>query len=182
MWCADASHDPRFLRGTGITIRGRYTGGTGYFDGAPAIWSPDGKTIATETAPVNFELITTTDLKHVVIKSLPPGLPTWTRTTVVRFKVSQNRNWVTGMYVGPYPVTRCGGGGGVPIQSTARAAVTNGSFTAHVTYRSDSGKLLAKATVKGTFGRHGGEQGTVHTTIVGEANCGAVYRYETTAQ
>ena len=110
-------------------------------------------------------------------------LPTWTETTAVRFKVSKSGNWVTGMYVGPYPVSNCGGGGDAPAQSTSKAAVTNGSFKAHVTYRSDTGKLLAKATVKGTFSKHGREQGTVQSTIFDDASCSSgVYKYATKRQ
>ncbi len=106
----------------------------------------------------------------------------WPEPTVVKFKVSRNGNWVTGMYVGPYPVNTCGAGGHPPDQSASKAAVTNGSFTAQVTYRADTGRLLAKATVKGTFAKHGREKGTVKTTVVDNTQCSSTYQYTTTKQ
>ena len=106
----------------------------------------------------------------------------WPETTVVKFKVSRNGNWVTDVSVGPYPIDTCGAGGDPPDQSASKAAVTNGSFTAHVTYRTDTGRLLAKATVKGTFAKHGRERGTVKTTVVDDAKCSSTYNYTTTKQ
>lgn len=57
-----------------VMLVAKHTGGTRYFDGLPALWSPDGTKIVFQTAPVNFGLDTNTDLKHVLMKSLPPAL------------------------------------------------------------------------------------------------------------
>jgi hypothetical protein len=100
---------------------------------------------------------------------------------VIRFKVSPSGNWVKNMNLDPL-VDRCGGGGPPLHQSTPRAAVTNGRFTAHITYRNDSGKSVAKATVTGKFDKHRQEHGKVSVTIFSDPSCDGVAKYVTTAR
>jgi hypothetical protein len=81
----------------------------------------------------------------------------------VTFHVSPNGHWVRRMHVGPYPLSLgCGQGGPPPNQSSQPAAIKMGKFTAHVVY-TGGGKVVARATVTGTFLRRGREKGVVTT-------------------
>jgi len=104
-----------------------------------------------------------------------------TSPPVVKFKVSKSGAWVKNMYVGPYPLNTCGSGGSPPSQSSDPARIKNGKFTAHIAYRG-GGKVIAKATVSGTFLRHGKEKGVVIGTLVGMPQCRGSFDYTTRAQ
>jgi hypothetical protein len=100
----------------------------------------------------------------------------------ITFTVSADGDHVTKTRAGQWPITTCGTGGPPPAQSSKPARIKDGKFTAHVVFRVD-GEPQARATVKGTFLRHGKERGTVKTVLVG-GNCNAVttVSYKTEAQ
>jgi hypothetical protein len=105
------------------------------------------------------------------------------RSGVVMFAVSSDGRSVLNMRVGQFPPDGCGGGGPPPIEASSPAPIKNGKFTAHVTYRSSTGKLLATAKVTGEFLKNRKEQGVVDSTVAGAPKCGLHFLpYTTTAQ
>ena len=102
---------------------------------------------------------------------------------VVMFAVSSDGRSVLNMRVGKFPPNACGGGGSPPIEASSPAPIKNGKFTARVTYRSSTGKLIATANVTGEFLKNRKEQGVVDSTLAGAPNCGLQFLpYTTTAQ
>ena len=105
------------------------------------------------------------------------------RSGVVVFAVSGDGRLVLNMRVGQFPPNGCGGGGPPPIEAASPAPIKNGKFTAHVTYRSSTGKLIATAKVTGEFLTNRKEQGVVASTIPDDPKCGLNFLpYTTTAQ
>ena len=105
------------------------------------------------------------------------------RSGVVMFAVSGDGRSVLNMRVGEFPPDGCGGGGPPPIEASSPAPIKNGKFTAHVTYRSSTGKLLATASVTGEFLKNHKEQGVVDSTISNEPKCDLQFLpYTATAQ
>lgn len=84
----------------------------------------------------------------------------------ISFNVSADGHRVTKVRAGAWPISKCGAGGAKPAQTSKPARVREGRLTAHVVFRSANGEPLARATVKGTFLRHGKEKGTVSTVYV----------------
>jgi hypothetical protein len=99
----------------------------------------------------------------------------------VTFNVSSNGTKVTNMRVGPYPPNKCGAGGQPPKQSSDTASIKSGKFTAHISYRSTTGKLIAETTVTGEFLTNRKEKGTVKGTISGASQCTGSFPYTTKA-
>jgi len=100
---------------------------------------------------------------------------------VLMFAVSGDGGSVLNMRVGDFPPNGCGGGGPPPIEASSPAPITNDKFTARVTYRSSTGKLLATLKVTGEFLNNRKEQGAVDSTIAGAPKCGVHFTYTTTA-
>jgi hypothetical protein len=103
------------------------------------------------------------------------------RSGVLMFAVSSDGRSVLNMRVGQFPPDGCGGGGPPPIEAASPAPINNGKFTAHVTYRSSTGKLIATAKVTGEFLTNRKEQGLVASTIPDDPKCGVHLPYTTTA-
>ncbi len=103
------------------------------------------------------------------------------RSGVVMFAVSSDGRSVLSMRVGEFPPNGCGGGGPPPIEASNAAPIKNGTFTARVTYRSSTGKLLATLKLTGEFLKNRKEQGVVDSTIAGAPKCGLHFPYTTTA-
>ena len=100
----------------------------------------------------------------------------------ISFTVNGRGTSVRNLSVGPYVLrASCGSGGEPPAQSSKPAPIKHGKFTAKVVYRA-GGDVVARATVTGTFLRHGKEKGTVTTDSVGANQCHQSMPYRTHAE
>lgn len=98
----------------------------------------------------------------------------------VSFIVTRRGTSVRNLKVGPYVLrASCGSGGEPPAQSAKTVPIRNGKFTAKVVYRSDTGDVVARAKVTGTFLRHGKEKGTVTAVSLGSDPCEQSMPYRT---
>jgi hypothetical protein len=98
----------------------------------------------------------------------------------VTFTVNKRGTSVRKLSVGPYVLrASCGSGGEPPAQSAKPAPIKNGKFTAKVVYRSETGDVVARAKVTGTFLRHGREKGTVTAVSLGADACEQSMPYRT---
>ena len=101
----------------------------------------------------------------------------------ISFTVTRNGTSVRKLSVGPYVLrASCGSGGEPPAQSAKTVPIKDGKFTAKVVYRSDTGDVVARAKVTGTFLRHGKEKGTVTADSYGDAPCHQSMPYRTHVQ
>jgi hypothetical protein len=97
----------------------------------------------------------------------------------VSFTVNRRGTSVRKLSVGPYVLRdSCGSGGEPPAQSAKPARIKNGKFTAKVVYRNGD-EVVARATVTGTFLRHGKEKGTVTAVSLGADACEQSMPYRT---
>jgi hypothetical protein len=80
----------------------------------------------------------------------------------ITFKVSKDGKTVSGLRLSAAP-NRCAMGGTTPRQSSRRASISKGSFTATVRFKSSDGTVFATAKVKGRFVGRRGARGTVTT-------------------
>lgn len=106
------------------------------------------------------------------------GAPTGQES--ISFVVTRNGTSVRKLRVGPYVLrASCGSGGEPPTQSAKTVPIKNGKFTGKVVYRSETGDVVARAKVTGTFLRHGKEKGTVTAVSVGPDACEQSMPYRT---
>lgn len=80
----------------------------------------------------------------------------------ITFKVSKNGKTVSGLRLSAAP-NKCAMGGTTPKQSSRRASISKGRFTATVRFKAMDGAVFATAKVKGLFVGRRGARGTVTT-------------------
>jgi hypothetical protein len=80
----------------------------------------------------------------------------------ITFKVSKDGKTVSGLRLSAAP-NRCAMGGTTPKQSSRRASISKGRFTATVRFKATNGAVFATSKVKGQFVGRRGARGTVTT-------------------
>jgi hypothetical protein len=104
-----------------------------------------------------------------------------TASLTVSFKVSRSGKRITSLKVSPSLPNTCGYGGPLPTVTAKPAKITHGKFTAKITEKASSGKVIATAKVTGKFLAKGKEKGTIKTSLPNAQSCNGTFAYATKA-
>jgi hypothetical protein len=101
----------------------------------------------------------------------------------VSFKVSGSGKKITSLKVSPTLPNSCGYGGPLTTTETSkRAKIQNGKFTAKITEKTSSGTVSATAKVTGKFLANGKEKGSIKTNLPSAKSCNGTFSYSTNAK
>jgi hypothetical protein len=129
-------------------------------------------------------LVTATSFAAPPVKNAKyTGQSTDASASALAFNVSKDGKSVSEVRFAASP-NRCGAGGPRPRQSSGRAPISRGRFTAKVRFRTTEGAVYATAKVTGQFLKGGRARGTVTTKFRDAESkyCNGTFQYTASAE